>query len=411
MSPLLLLPAALGALLALLLPLLIHLARREQQHPTLFAALRWLRERPKPRRRIRFDEWPLLLLRLLLLALLALWLARPALQGASDTTPWTVVAEGIPDEAVAALRGQQRGELRWLATGFPPLSEPPPGSSTRQPVASLLRELDARLPREASLTVLVPERLAGLDGAPVQLSRDVAWRVLPGESPLPASRDAPTMRLVIRHGDDREGVRYLRAAVLALSPDVDAGADAEANVENDVEADVDTERDAAADALDIAPAGTPLPEDAQRIAWLAPGPLPDDVLGWIERGGVALLAAEAEIAWPRERAVVTWRDPLGAPLVEEMGVGHGRVLRLLRPLRPADLPQVLAPQFPQRLQALFDAPPAPTLGDAHAAAPRQGGQAWLQAPRDLQPWLALLLALLVLVERWMATSRRREART
>ena len=45
-------------------------------------------------RRIRFDEWPLLLLRLLLLAMLALWLARPVLTGVPDTTPWMVVAPG-----------------------------------------------------------------------------------------------------------------------------------------------------------------------------------------------------------------------------------------------------------------------------------------------------------------------------
>ena len=40
MNPLLLLPAGLAALAALALPLLIHLARRQQQRPTVFAALR-----------------------------------------------------------------------------------------------------------------------------------------------------------------------------------------------------------------------------------------------------------------------------------------------------------------------------------------------------------------------------------
>ena len=77
----LLLPAALAALGALLMPLLIHLARRSQLVPTPFAALRWLRQAARPQRRVRLEEWPLLLLRLLLLALLALWLARPVLHG------------------------------------------------------------------------------------------------------------------------------------------------------------------------------------------------------------------------------------------------------------------------------------------------------------------------------------------
>ena len=64
MSLAFLLPAGLAALAALVVPLLLHLARRHEQTPTDFAALRWLRQKPKPRHRIRFDEWPLLLVRL-----------------------------------------------------------------------------------------------------------------------------------------------------------------------------------------------------------------------------------------------------------------------------------------------------------------------------------------------------------
>ena len=44
MSLALLLPAGLAALAALLLPLLVHLARRSEQRPTVFAALQWLRQ-------------------------------------------------------------------------------------------------------------------------------------------------------------------------------------------------------------------------------------------------------------------------------------------------------------------------------------------------------------------------------
>ncbi|PBS16923.1 hypothetical protein CMZ81_01460, partial [Lysobacteraceae bacterium NML93-0793] len=79
MSVGLLAPLGLAALAAWLLPLLLHLARRDATRPTPFAALRFLREKPRPRRRLRFDDWPLLLVRLALLALLALWLAWPVL--------------------------------------------------------------------------------------------------------------------------------------------------------------------------------------------------------------------------------------------------------------------------------------------------------------------------------------------
>ena len=64
MSVALLAPAALAALAALLLPLLIHLARRSELHPVDFSALRWLRAQLRPRRRLRFEDWPLLLLML-----------------------------------------------------------------------------------------------------------------------------------------------------------------------------------------------------------------------------------------------------------------------------------------------------------------------------------------------------------
>jgi hypothetical protein len=89
-----LLPAALAALATALLPLLIHLARRSEQRPTLFAALQWLRQKPKPRHRIRFDEWVLLALRVALVCLFALLLARPVLFGALSDAPYVAVAPG-----------------------------------------------------------------------------------------------------------------------------------------------------------------------------------------------------------------------------------------------------------------------------------------------------------------------------
>src|SRR3546814_121961 len=73
----LLFPAALTALAALALPLLIHLTRRSDRQLLDFAALRWLRAKERARRRLRIDEWPLLVLRLLLLAALVLLLAQP----------------------------------------------------------------------------------------------------------------------------------------------------------------------------------------------------------------------------------------------------------------------------------------------------------------------------------------------
>src|SRR5690606_6224752 len=127
-------------------------------------------------------------------------------------------------------------------------------------------------------------------------------------------------------------------------------------------------------------------------------------------GGDALLASEVDIDLPRDAVTEPWRDTAGRPLVEATAFGKGRVLRFTRPLRPSAMPQLLEPDFPRRLQALFDESHPPSRALAAAQSPALGGDAWPQAPRDLQPWFALCIALLALLERWMATSRRREAR-
>ncbi len=382
MSVALLLPAALAALVALALPLLIHLARRLQQRPVAFAALRWLRANPRPDRRIRFDEWPLLLLRLLLLALLALWLARPVLTGAESATPWTVVAPGAA-QAVTEMRDEgDAGEWRWLAPGFPAIDAAQPAGL--QPTASLLRELDAQLPPAVALTVLVPERLAGMDAQWPRLSREVQWRVVAGVDPVPKVEDSVPALQIRSDEAHRDAMRYLRAAALAWDEE-------------------------AADArVAVAEAGDgPLPPSTATLAWLRADALPADVVQWMEQGGQVLLASDA--AEPMaDTAAAVWRDEAGQPLLLATGRGQGRLLRFARPLRPQTMPQLLEASFPDRLRHALQPVPAPTLAMAAANPPRVDAPAWTPSPRELQPWLALLAAALLLLERWLATSRRRE---
>jgi hypothetical protein len=379
----LLLPAALAALAALAMPLLIHLARRSEQRPTDFAALRWLRQKAKPRHRIRFDEWPLLLSRLLLLALMALWLAKPVLFDSVSDTSWVVAAPGVDVVQLRAAISDDGAQQRWLAPGFPELSQTPPAG--RVPIASLLRQLDAELPATAKLTVFVPEQLSGADAQRPLLSRAVDWRVLPGAMPTGESSRARAqvpLTLSVRFAPDRESaLRYLRAAAAAWLP----SATAQANN------------------FSAAPTTQLLTPDTRHLVWLAPGALPNSVLQWIENGGTALLDAQAET--PKVDAMsVRWRDTNGTALVEGAAWGRGQVLRLTRPLQPAEMPPLLEADFPQRLRALFErAPPAPSRVAARDYAPLTGGGAYPLPPRDLQPWLALLVALVLLVERWLAS--------
>ncbi len=424
MNLLLLLPLGLAALAALLLPLLLHLARRSEPRTTVFAALRWLRPQPQPQRRHRFEELLLLLLRLLLLALLALLMAQPVLFGRPDLRPYVAVAGGV--DMTAARAAVRIAEARWhrLAAGFPALDDDASARTARIPDAtdttlpSLLRELDATLPAGVPLTVVVPPVIDDADAQRPVLSRRVDWRVLPGAASAansaagsdatanagrsetaPAARtrggDTPAdFTLVVRHAPERAAsLPYLRAAGIAWA--TPAGDDATA----------DSAGTRASRTRD-APAATAIAPGTRHLAWLVPGPVPQAVRAWIADGGRALLDAQAD--WPGlDDAPVLWRDENGA-LVRGLAAGRGRVMRLERPLLPASMPVLLAPDFPTRLRALFaDAPLPPARVAAEDYAPTTGRAPWPEQPRPLAPWLAWAVALAFLLERWLANGRRR----
>lgn len=390
MSLALLFPAGLAALAALLVPLLLHLARRSEQRVTAFAALRWLAADPRPRRKRRFDERLLLLLRLLLLAALALLLAQPVLHGAPDRTPWVVAAPGVQAAAARAAAGRQPARLHWLSPGFPALDAPPP--RTPQPLASLLRELDMRLPAGTPLTVLVPAVLDGADAERPRLSRAVDWRVVPAAPGRVATTGAlPPPVLDVRAPADAPGLPYLRAAGVAWRAQATGAAASTGQVR-------------------IADPAQPLPPPTPALAWLAPGPLPDAVRAWVRAGGHALLADATQAPELSSAATVAWRDAQGAPLVTAVALGRGRLLRFTRPLTPSAMPGLLDADFPARLRALFDpAPAAPTRVSARVYAPTTGAPPWPQPPRPLAPWLLGAIAVLFALERWLASAPRREA--
>lgn len=375
--PAFLLPIAFTALLALAIPLAIHLARRSEAVLTDFAALQWLRQKPRPKSRIRFDEIPLLIARLLLLTLLALWLARPVLPNSADSSPVTAAVPGVDAGAPAP-----NTRNIWLVPGFPPYSEPqgsrlaatdsPPASLT-----SLIRDLDSQLPPGVPLTLIIPETLQDIDAQRPILSRPVTWKIAPGAMPAAAPVAQPVPKLDIREARS-PALRPLRAAATAWT----------------------TPNQPPAFTLN-AP-DTPLPSPQTTLVWLPPGPLPPQIRDWITSGGTALATHETP-AEPGE-SVTLWRDSATAPLVDAQKIGAGRLLRFTRPLTAAATPDILRPDFPQKLAAILTPPPAqPARVMAIDIAPATGAAPWPQPARDLQPWLALLIAAAFLIERWLAT--------
>lgn len=393
-----LMPAALAALAALLVPLLIHLSRRNEQQSVVFAALRWLTPRPRPRHRLRWSEPLLLVLRVLLICLLAVWLARPVQWGGQPPRLWELwsveLAPPVGDAAPGAI------ERRWLAPGFPSLQQPPPAGA--QPVASLLRELDAALPATDRIRILVPAQLSGLDGQRLRLSRSVDWQVAAGQATRGSSGARPESVTVLDvRVDDRlsAATPYLRAAVLSWN----LAAAAQSGIDLGGAAD-------SAYRLDVQPVAAAMPARDHWLLWLVPGPLPEPVRAWIAAGGTATLDAATEFP-PDPDAAVVWRDDDGRPLAQAQALGDGRLVQLRRGLHAESLPQLLDPEFPKRLRDLY-APPtaAPTTAVAASHPPLTGATPFPEPARSLQDWLVGAVLVVFAVERWFASaSQRRRA--
>ncbi len=379
MTPLLLAPLGLAALAALALPLLIHLRRRTEEVPIDFAALRWLEALPRPRSKLRFDELLLLALRLLLVALLALLLARPAMLGWESEEPRFLAAPGVDPAAARAAAGPD-ADLRWIAPGYPALEGTP--RPARVQVSSLIRQFDAELPLGAPLTILVPPVLDGVDAEPLRLTRKVTWRVVEGGRVASDPSRAQSIALAVRHAPGGEGpVRYFRAAAAAWS---------------------DTPR------FEVETSDT-LPPQVSVLVWLAPGRVPQAVFDWVSAGGTVLLGEAAEVAMPAATTAL-WRDEVGNTLVEGAPLGAGRMLRFTRPLEPAAMPDLLAPDFAARLRDLVMPPaPPPARVTSAAFAPTAGVDPYTLPAREVSTWLGVLIALVFLAERLLATRVRRFA--
>ncbi len=389
----LLLPAGLIALLALAVPLLLHLVRQTEQKRIEFAALRWLVSRAQPRRRPRFNEWLLLTLRLLLLALLALWLAQPVLNGHPDLRPWVVVDPAIDATKLATqltLQTSNDEQRHWLAPGFPALDQPPPPRSAS--IASLLRELDASLPPDVAITAFVPKQFDATDAQRPLLSRAVNWKPVPGISSFDAAGATKPMRIaVFADAGHQRALPYLRAAAVAWSSEAKAPTRA------------DTLREIATiNALDA--------EDTH-LFWLASNAVPAQQQQRVRDGGTILLAQDsAAMTLEWQDAQVAWRARDGTPLALRLSEGKGAWIRMLVPLTPQSLPTLLDPGFPRALQDLLaSAPPVATRARADSYAPvvDENATAVQQSPRPLGGLLALLIALLFGIERWLAMSTRR----
>lgn len=372
MTPGLLFPLALGALAAVIVPLIIHIARKSEQHPTDFSAIRWLRQKPRPRSRLRFDEWPLLLTRILLVALVALFLAAPVFFGTQSKRSYIAIVPG------ADPNGLTLKDAHWIVPGFPTATETPP--TGEQPTASLIRQLDAELPTSTPLTIVVPQAMSGTDADRLHLSRKVTWRIVGGTAAYQGlSPTRPPVLVILHDARHRSELRYLSAVARAWQDGPN----------------------------DVGDLSAPLPGTDVTLAYLSGGTIPAAVLDHVRSGGTTLLPHDALL--PQGAAPIpAWRDDDSAPIAEAVVIGRGRLIRFARPLTPGVLPALLDASFPAKVRLLVQTPPAaPTRVMAQDYAPDTVARAFDPPPTDVRPWLALCIAVLFAAERILATRRSR----
>lgn len=348
----LLAPLGLAALAALALPLLIHLLRKPEDRVVLFAAWRYLAEPARPRERLQLRHWLLLALRLLLIAVLALLLSQSVWRHDEEAAnAMTVFWPGA--ESAAALATPDH-PVRQLSANAP---------------ASELRQIDAELPAGATLSVIVPEVVGGLDGERLRLSREVQWKTVPGSGV--AASDVPALKVGIRNdGGNAAEAATVQALLQAW------------------------QSQGRAIEIDSATQDAPLLPDTGLLFWLG-GKTTADVDRWIARGGRALISGQSDAAV----ADAAW---------SVQAQGRGRSVRLATAFDASQIPALREPQIPSQLAALLL--PEPQLDRAAAAsvAPLTGAASGKPAGDPLDVLLAIMAALLFAAERlWAARLQRR----
>jgi hypothetical protein len=417
------------ALAALLLPLAIHLFSRSRGRRVLVGNIALYRQ---PRRQrvfeARVQQWPLLLLRLLLLIVAALWVAelareqRPLLAGTTAyVTPEWLAAQGR--EGAANIDADR---ILALSPLFPPVDAYVPTSLVSgSDWYGLLAERLAAVDHEGGVTVYALGAADQFPASATGFGAGVRWvlatpGVEPGAEPG-AEKEKPNPSLVVSvyHDPGRKMDAVSITTALALAAE-----------QRQVRLDTAMTEVASGDADVATPIFGQAPADAMRVA-IGLGVNVDHLSATVTLEDMAPGAISTTLQLPSlpghrfevRPAVqqplvdagvmgdappkVLWRADNGQPLLIETSVSGGRHLRYLDRLSEVADSPLRSEAFPELLlrlllgettwqQGYAQAPVDPTLTLTNSglspAVPNQ----------PLAPWLALLLALLVAVERWWA---------
>ena len=237
-------PAALLALLGLLVPVAIHLWNRRPGREVAVGSLRWLVAGANRRlRNLKLEQFWLLLLRAALLAVLAGAVAGPVWRTALPSSRGVVLlsAEAAGRPALVGLKPtidslRRRGYvLRWLAAGFPrvpgaawrALAAGHPSSAADSVTTGAERFAWARVQQATAafpgqpLLVVTSAALRNFQGSHAPLPAAVTWQALPDAKATSwlaaAAQRGDSLRLVLGHSTESQA-RFQTITVAQPAP-------------------------------------------------------------------------------------------------------------------------------------------------------------------------------------------------
>ena len=348
-AALLLAPAGLFGLLAIAIPVVIHLISRGRGRRVLVGNIELVRAARQSRvTALRLTEWLLLLLRIAIVVVAMLLLARLALQGSAGAEPG---ASYVTPGWLRSATDTERAELlalepaaRVLTTGYPPARVYDPELANEGYDAwPLLAERLCALRQAGSVGVYAAPRKGAYGSHRPKLPNAINWRLAAAATePL----ELASRGLVIHDNDQVGEVRQLERALAALKRHRVPQLAWETCPSDDI---------------------TCISRSRDWVAWLADAEPPGDL-------------GEARLFRPQGP---TWRQNLSDPLFPEV--------LLAAPLSDAQQPQIWLGRSVDRVAL-----------DAGAESP---GSVPLPH-RPLHLWLGLLLAALWAIERLLSERRR-----
>lgn len=169
-------PTYLWGLVALLVPLIIHLLNKGDVQTIKIGSVRYLAEREtKQTSQVKWNELLLLLLRLLLLALLVFAMAAPVWEAKKATVPLTYLVEPSllkNGQLEAFLKDAPEVPVRFLSTDFPPVDD---GDAPNEVPNYWQLAKDLQYLESDSIVVFSKASMAGVRGLKPSIPASVFW--------------------------------------------------------------------------------------------------------------------------------------------------------------------------------------------------------------------------------------------